>query len=177
MSKTATDAATLAKAHEVLKAEYASLSQEHKEAAERAEALKAKLEESVPDKAEVERLREDLRKAQETVAAQPATSKHAYVVVPDVMKPTDDFTGEESPCSVSDDLREALVRIRARIDKLASDKKVVLVTGGAGFIGSHTALKLNEDGDVTVAYDNFNAYYDVGLKQARAARLRAAGIE
>ncbi|MBT8079815.1 MAG: NAD-dependent epimerase [Gammaproteobacteria bacterium] len=47
----------------------------------------------------------------------------------------------------------------------------ILVTGAAGFIGFHTALKLLERGDTVVGLDNFNDYYDVTLKEARAAIL------
>ena len=47
----------------------------------------------------------------------------------------------------------------------------VLVTGAAGFIGFHTSKVLLERGDTVVGLDNFNDYYDVGLKEARAARL------
>ena len=47
----------------------------------------------------------------------------------------------------------------------------VLVTGTAGFIGSHVALKLLERGDEVVGFDNLNDYYDVNLKKARLARL------
>lgn len=47
----------------------------------------------------------------------------------------------------------------------------ILVTGAAGFIGSFTAMKLLERGDTVVGLDNFNAYYDVSLKEARAALL------
>jgi UDP-glucuronate 4-epimerase len=47
----------------------------------------------------------------------------------------------------------------------------VLVTGAAGFIGFHTALRLLEQNHEVVGVDNFNAYYDVGLKRARAAVL------
>lgn len=47
----------------------------------------------------------------------------------------------------------------------------VLVTGSAGFIGSHAALRLLERGDEVVGLDNLNDYYDVGLKRARLARL------
>jgi UDP-glucuronate 4-epimerase len=49
----------------------------------------------------------------------------------------------------------------------------VLVTGAAGFIGFHLADKLVARGDEVVGLDNLNAYYDVGLKQARLDRLRA----
>lgn len=47
----------------------------------------------------------------------------------------------------------------------------VLVTGTAGFIGSHVALKLLERGDKVIGVDNLNDYYDVTLKQARLARF------
>ena len=47
----------------------------------------------------------------------------------------------------------------------------ILVTGAAGFIGFHTARKLLERGDTVVGLDNFNDYYDVSLKDARAAIL------
>ena len=48
----------------------------------------------------------------------------------------------------------------------------ILVTGAAGFIGFHTAKKLLERGDTVIGLDNFNDYYDVSLKDARAAVLR-----
>lgn len=48
-----------------------------------------------------------------------------------------------------------------------------LVTGAAGFIGSALALRLLERGDRVLGLDNLNDYYDVGLKEARLARLRA----
>ena len=47
----------------------------------------------------------------------------------------------------------------------------VLVTGAAGFIGMHVALRLLERGDNVVGLDNMNDYYDVDLKKARLARL------
>jgi UDP-glucuronate 4-epimerase len=47
----------------------------------------------------------------------------------------------------------------------------VLVTGAAGFIGFFTAKQLLERGDTVVGLDNFNDYYDVSLKDARAAIL------
>ncbi len=43
----------------------------------------------------------------------------------------------------------------------------VFVTGNAGFIGFHVARRLIERGDQVVGFDNVNAYYDIGLKQAR----------
>ncbi|MBS0457766.1 MAG: NAD-dependent epimerase [Proteobacteria bacterium] len=47
----------------------------------------------------------------------------------------------------------------------------VLVTGTAGFIGSHLAMRLLARGDEVVGIDNLNDYYDVGLKKARLARF------
>jgi len=47
----------------------------------------------------------------------------------------------------------------------------VLVTGTAGFIGSHVALKLLERGDKVIGFDNLSDYYDVNLKKARLARF------
>ena len=47
----------------------------------------------------------------------------------------------------------------------------ILVTGAAGFIGMSTTLRLLERGDEVVGLDNLNDYYDVGLKEARLARL------
>lgn len=47
----------------------------------------------------------------------------------------------------------------------------VLVTGAAGFIGSHTAHRLLSNGDQVIGLDNLNSYYDVRLKLARLARL------
>ncbi len=44
-----------------------------------------------------------------------------------------------------------------------------LVTGTAGFIGSHVALRLLNDGHKVVGFDDMNDYYDVNLKKARLA--------
>ncbi|MCP4425476.1 MAG: SDR family NAD(P)-dependent oxidoreductase [Chloroflexi bacterium] len=49
----------------------------------------------------------------------------------------------------------------------------VLVTGAAGFIGSHLAEKLARRGDDVVGLDNFNDYYDPAKKRANEARLNA----
>ncbi|MDR2412207.1 MAG: NAD-dependent epimerase/dehydratase family protein, partial [Holosporales bacterium] len=48
----------------------------------------------------------------------------------------------------------------------------ILVTGAAGFIGNHVALRLLEAGHEVVSIDNCNAYYDPSLKEARLARLQ-----
>jgi UDP-glucuronate 4-epimerase len=47
----------------------------------------------------------------------------------------------------------------------------VLVTGAAGFIGYHVATALLAQGERVVGIDIVNDYYDVGLKEARLARL------
>lgn len=49
----------------------------------------------------------------------------------------------------------------------------VLLTGVAGFIGYHVAVKLLERGDIVVGVDSVNDYYDVGLKEARLASIQA----
>ena len=49
--------------------------------------------------------------------------------------------------------------------------KTILVTGGAGFIGSHVAKKLITLGAKVVIVDNLNGYYDPELKNARLTTL------
>jgi UDP-glucuronate 4-epimerase len=50
--------------------------------------------------------------------------------------------------------------------------KTLLVTGAAGFIGSHTAQTLLERGDRVIGIDNLNDYYDPARKRANLAELR-----
>ncbi|MBL8807856.1 MAG: GDP-mannose 4,6-dehydratase [Rhodospirillales bacterium] len=47
----------------------------------------------------------------------------------------------------------------------------VLVTGAAGFIGFSVARALLARGESVVGFDSFDPYYDVKLKEARAAEL------
>lgn len=47
-----------------------------------------------------------------------------------------------------------------------------LITGGAGFVGSHVAEKLLQRGETVVVIDNFNDYYDPAIKRQNAKRLR-----
>jgi len=55
---------------------------------------------------------------------------------------------------------------------MKEQKRRVLVTGVAGFIGFHVAKRLLERGDTVVGIDNLNPYYDVSLKNARMAILK-----
>ncbi len=50
---------------------------------------------------------------------------------------------------------------------------MILVTGAAGFIGFHVSEALLARGAAVLGVDNHNDYYDVGLKEARLARLQA----
>lgn len=49
----------------------------------------------------------------------------------------------------------------------------IVVTGAAGFIGSHVAAALLDRGETVLGIDNLNDYYSVALKEARLARLAA----
>ena len=49
----------------------------------------------------------------------------------------------------------------------------ILVTGAAGFIGSHLAERLLRRGDEVIGLDNFNDYYDPARKRANEQRLCA----
>jgi UDP-glucuronate 4-epimerase len=50
---------------------------------------------------------------------------------------------------------------------------MILITGVAGFIGSHVAHALLARGETVLGIDNLNDYYDVSLKQARLSRLES----
>ena len=47
----------------------------------------------------------------------------------------------------------------------------ILLTGAAGFIGSHVAEALVARGDTVVGFDNFNDFYDPALKRRNVAEL------
>ena len=47
-----------------------------------------------------------------------------------------------------------------------------LITGGAGFVGSHVAEQMLQRGERVVVIDNFNDYYEPAIKRGNAERLR-----
>ena len=51
----------------------------------------------------------------------------------------------------------------------------VLVTGGAGFIGSHVCERLLGDGHRVWAYDDLNDFYDPGLKRRNLREIQDLG--
>jgi len=53
----------------------------------------------------------------------------------------------------------------------------IMITGIAGFIGMHTALRMQELGHQVVGFDNLNNYYDNRLKIKRVKRLEEWGIK
>jgi UDP-glucuronate 4-epimerase len=51
----------------------------------------------------------------------------------------------------------------------------VLITGGAGFIGSHVASHLLDQGERVIIVDNFNDFYDPAIKRRNVLDLKARG--
>lgn len=47
----------------------------------------------------------------------------------------------------------------------------ILITGAAGFIGFHTAMKFVQNGHFVVGVDNLNDYYSIKLKESRLSEL------
>lgn len=72
-------------------------------------------------------------------------------------------------CSMDD---EFLVEHQPIVEPHVSYKKV-LVTGGAGFIGSNVAQSLLERGDDVVIVDEMNDYYDLKIKESNLELLRS----
>lgn len=69
---------------------------------------------------------------------------------------------------------EKRVRTSARIR--SRNGFSVLVTGAAGFVGTHVSSALKRRGDGVLGLDNFNDYYDPTLKRARQALLERSGV-
>ena len=53
----------------------------------------------------------------------------------------------------------------------------ILVTGAAGFIGSHAAERLQQEGFDVLGVDNFSDYYCVDLKERNAQATRKKGVK
>ncbi|MBA0845787.1 hypothetical protein Goarm_022328 [Gossypium armourianum] len=71
-------------------------------------------------------------------------------------------------------LSHKLIRKSAR--PRSTTGHTVLVTGAAGFVGTHVSLALKRRGDGVLGLDNFNHYYDPTLKRARQKILEKAGV-
>jgi UDP-glucuronate 4-epimerase len=69
---------------------------------------------------------------------------------------------------------EKQVRASSEIHRLNGFS--VLVTGAAGFVGSHVSLALKKRGDGVVGIDNFNHYYDPLLKKSRKELLNSHNV-
>ena len=52
----------------------------------------------------------------------------------------------------------------------------ILVTGAAGFIGSHTAERLQSLGHNVIGVDNFSDYYDIELKKLNVKAIEEKGV-
>ena len=61
-----------------------------------------------------------------------------------------------------------------RVDKgaISMTKQCILVTGGAGFIGSHLCERLLVAGEKVIIIDNFNSFYDTSIKHNNIKEIR-----
>jgi UDP-glucuronate 4-epimerase len=84
----------------------------------------------------------------------------------------DDSTVSNS--SNSDERCLSSVEVKRTLVEPHMGYKKVLVTGGAGFIGSHVAEVLLARGDDVVIVDEMNDYYDLRTKEENLRLLRAA---
>ncbi|GMH84476.1 hypothetical protein TrST_g2134 [Triparma strigata] len=84
---------------------------------------------------------------------------------------SDDLDSDEELFARSRKRRKTTRKVYKGVEEVdpTTDRKVVLVTGGAGFIGSHTADYLLSRGDSVVVIDELNSYYSVDLKRANIA--------
>ena len=59
---------------------------------------------------------------------------------------------------------------------MKTEKNRVLITGAAGFLGSHLCDRFMAEGFEVIGMDNFSGYYNVHLKRQNANQLRSFGI-
>ena len=59
---------------------------------------------------------------------------------------------------------------------MSDQRQKVLLTGGAGFIGSHLAEALLLPGAQLIIGDNLNSFYDCTLKQTNLEAIRRVGM-
>ena len=55
--------------------------------------------------------------------------------------------------------------MQGSVDNKMENQKTVLITGCAGFIGSHVAVQLLKRGDIVIGVDEVNDYYDIKQKE------------
>ncbi|KAF9616706.1 hypothetical protein IFM89_031723 [Coptis chinensis] len=67
-------------------------------------------------------------------------------------------------------------RVRSSARVRSRNGITVLVTGAAGFVGTHVSAALKRRGDGVLGLDNFNDYYEPTLKRARQALLERSGV-
>lgn len=99
---------------------------------------------------------------------------------PDIIERIHCLLGLRQHCDTTVPIAQAVMYNRYAIRRSCTPSReggrVVVVTGSAGFIGFTASLALKGRGDGIVGIDNFNDYYPVSLKHARASELASAGI-
>jgi FlaA1/EpsC-like NDP-sugar epimerase len=107
----------------------------------------------------------------------PVTDQHLTTVQYLAQPPILNNGLRKTPIWVRVNARDKLDPSRAvKRTKVTRGSRRILITGAAGFIGSQTALRFKQRGDVVVGIDNMNNYYDVKLKRHRAAIIESAGV-
>jgi UDP-glucuronate 4-epimerase len=89
------------------------------------------------------------------------------------ISPTPSLTDSESGSVASSSPQSLPSWQSTEIVEPHTTHKKVLVTGGAGFIGSHIAEYLLNRGDDVVIIDEVNDYYDVAIKEANLQLLQS----